>query len=258
VTPAAPEGDAIRVHSEQASLFRDRYDVLAADPYGSSFAYSRYRLQQRLDRLLPLAASGARLLDLGCGTGHHLLWARGRGYQAAGTDGSEAMLAEARRLNPSSELRLAPADALPFPDASFDAVLCVEVLRYLPRIDPCVHEMGRVLKAGGVCLATASPLFNLNGFPLLNRLAPWVPAVRAVRLKQFFHTSVGLERRFRRAGFREVTVHGVYFGLGSWIERLRPRSLPAFLRAFESIDGAVSNLPLLRDLSGMLLVHAIR
>jgi ubiquinone/menaquinone biosynthesis C-methylase UbiE len=258
VTTPAHEQEAIRVHSEQASLFRDRYDALPADPYGSSFAYSRHRLQQSLDRFLPLAAPGARLLDLGCGTGHHMLWARGRNYEAAGTDGSEAMLAEARRLNPSSELLLAPADALPFPDASFDAVLCIEVLRYLRCIDPSVREMGRVLKAGGVCLATASPLLNLNGFPVVNRLAPWVPAVRAVRLKQFFHTSVGLERSFRRAGFRDVAVHGVYLGLGSWIERIAPRRLAGFLRAFESVDGAVSDLPLLRDLSGMLLVHAIR
>ena len=258
MTTPAHEQEAIRVHSEQAALFRDRYDALPADPYGSSFAYSRYRLQHSLDRLLPLAAPGARLLDLGCGTGHHMLWARGRGYATAGTDGSEAMLAEARRLNPSSELRLAPADALPFPDASFDAALCIEVLRYLPHIDPCLREMARVLKPGSVCLATASPLLNLNGFPIFNRLARWVPAVRAVRLKQFFHTSVGLERSFRRAGFRDVAMHGVYLGLGNWIERLRPRSLASFLRAFEPIDGAVSDLPLLRDLSGMLLVHATR
>jgi SAM-dependent methyltransferase len=168
------------------------------------------------------------------------------------------MLAVARRLNPASELRLAPADALPFPKASFDAVLCIEVLRYLPQIDPCLREMSRVLKPGGVALATASPLLNLNGFPLLNRLGRWVPALHTVPLKQFFHTSWGLKRRFRRAGFREVAVQGVYLGLGNWIERLRPRSLAAFLRAFEGPDGAVSDLPLFRDLSGMLLVHATR
>lgn len=258
MTPAGPEQDAIRVHSEQASLFRDRYDTLPADPYASSFVYSRYRLQHSLDRLLPPAAPGARLLDLGCGTGHHMIWARSRGYEAAGTDGSEAMLAEARRLNPTSELHLAPADALPFPEASFDAILCIEVLRYLPQIDPCLREMTRVLKPRGVALATASPLLNLNGFPLLNRLGRWVPALHTVRLKQFFHTSWGLERAFRRAGFRQASAHGVYFGLGNWIERIRPQSLPSFLRGLEGLDGAMADLPLLRDLSGMLLVQATR
>ena len=252
------EAEAIRVHSEQVSLFRDRYDALPEDPYASCFAYSRRRLQLQLDRRLPPPSPGARLLDLGCGTGHHLLWARERGYEVAGTDGSEAMLAEAGRLNPSSELRLAPADALPFPEASFDAVLCIEVLRYLREIGPCLREMGRVLKPGGLCLATASPLLNLNGFPLLNRLGERLPGLRTVRLRQFFHTSWGLERGFRRAGFRHVSAHGVYFGIGNWIERIRPRSLPGFLRALEGMDGAVSDLPLFRDLSGMLLVQATR
>ncbi len=258
MSPATSEEKPIRVHSEQASLFRDRYDALSANPYGSSFAYSRHRLQRQLDRRLPAASPGARLLDLGCGTGHHLLWARSRGYEVVGTDGSDAMLAEARRLNPMSELHLAPADALPLPEASFDAILCIEVLRYLPHIDPCLREMSRVLKPGGISLTTASPLFNLNGFPVLNRLGRWGFALHTVRLKQFFHTSMGLERRFRRAGFRQVAVHGVYFGLGSWIERIHPRSLTGFLRTFERFDSAISDLPLVRDMSGMLLVHATR
>lgn len=258
MTSSSQEREAIRVHSEQAGLFRRRYAELAGDPYGSCFAYTRHRLQMHLERLLPPAAPEARLLDLGCGTGHHLLWAQGRGYAVAGTDGSEAMLAEARRLNPSADLRLAPADALPFPNAAFDAVLCIEVLRYLPDVEPCVREMARALRPGGVCLATASPLLNLNGFPLLNRLALRVPALRAVRLKQFFHTAGGLERRFRGAGFRDVALRGVYLGPINWVERLAPAALPRFLRAIEGFDGAVSDVPLVRDLSAMLLVHAIR
>lgn len=255
---SSAEEKAIRVHSEQAPLFRDRYDALSEDPYASCFAYSRHRLQVQLDRRLPPPSPGARLLDLGCGTGHHLLWARERGYEAAGTDGSEAMLVEARRLNPAADLRLAPADALPFPDASFDAVLCIEVLRYLPRIDPCLREMSRVLRPGGLCLATASPLLNLNGYPLLNRLGEHLPALRTVRLRQFFHTSWGLGRAFRGAGFRLASAHGVYFGLGNWVERIRPRSVPTFLSALERADGTLSDRPLLRDLSGMLLVEAVR
>ena len=254
----AQQQEAIRVHSEQATLFRSRYAGLAGDPYGSCFAYSRHRLQLQLEHRLPLAAPGARLLDLGCGTGHHLLWAQGRGYAVAGTDGSEPMLVEAGKLNPQADLHLAPADALPFPEAAFHALLCIEVLRYLPDVEPCVREMARVLRPGGVCLATASPLLNLNGFPLLNRVALRVPALRAVRLKQFFHTAGGLERRFRRAGLRDVAVHGVYLGPFNWVERLAPSALPRFLRAFERFDGAVSDLPLVRDLSAMLLVHAIR
>lgn len=251
------ESEAVRVHSEQAALFRDRYEALAGDPYLSCFAYTRHRLQRELERRLPVAP-GARLLDLGCGTGHHLAWARARGYSGSGTDGSEAMLLEARRLNPEAEIRLAPVDSVPFGDGTFDAVLCVEVLRYLPDVRPCVREIARVLKPGGVALVTASPLFNLSGYPLVNRLALRVPWGRAVRLRQFFHTTRGLRGEFRRAGFRQVAVHGVHMGAISWAERLAPQKLRTVLRAFEPLDGRVSDLPIARDLSGMLLVHARR
>jgi SAM-dependent methyltransferase len=258
VTFPAQQQEAIRVHSEQAGLFRSRYAALAGDPYQSCFAYTRHRLQLQLERLLPPAAPNARLLDLGCGTGHHLLWAQGRGYAVAGTDGSDAMLAESRLLNPNAELHQASAEALPFPEATFDALICIEVLRYLPDVQPCVREMARVLRPGATCLATASPLLNLNGFPFLNRMALRMPALGVVRLKQFFHTSGGLERRFRQAGFHDVAVHGVYLGPINWVERFAPAALPRVLRAFEGFDGAVSDLPIIRDLSAMLLVHAIR
>jgi ubiquinone/menaquinone biosynthesis C-methylase UbiE len=257
LTFPAQESEAIRVHSEQATLFRSRYDELARDPYRSSFSYSRHRLHYHLDRLLPAAARPARLLDLGCGTGHYLGWARSRGYEVTGTDGSEAMLAEARSLVPGATLQLAPADALPFPDASFDAALCIEVFRYLPDVSPCIRELARVLRPGGICLATASPLLNMSAFPLLNRIALWLP-LPVVRLKQFFHTSWGLGRRFRAAGFGEVAAHGVYLGPPNWVGRLSPRRLPGLLRALEPFDAAVSDLPIVRDLSAMILIHATR
>jgi ubiquinone/menaquinone biosynthesis C-methylase UbiE len=85
---------ALEVHSEQAGMFAERY--VQADPYRSSFNYSRKRLDQWLDHYLPATAEPLRLLDVGCGTGHQLLRWRAGGYEVAGVDGSDAMLAEAR------------------------------------------------------------------------------------------------------------------------------------------------------------------
>lgn len=256
--PSARARDAVEVHTSQAGLFADRYEALRADPYGSCFAYSRKRLHQAIDRLIPAPARGGRLLDVGCGTGHQLSSMRARGFEVAGIDGSDAMLDHARRLNPGVKLHRSGVETLPFEKESFDVVLCVEVLRYLPRIDNCVSEMARVLRPGGVCLATASPLLNLNGYPALNRIAYVVPLGRFVRLRQHFHTSPGLVRAFRRAGFVGVRTHGVYCGLINWIEWLAPSMLPRFLRAWERLDPWVSDGPVLRDLSGMLLAHAVR
>ncbi len=146
---------------------------------------------------------------------------------------------------------------LPFEEGAFDALLCIEVLRYLSQTEPCVREFARVLRPGGVCLATASPLLNLNAFPILNRVGQLIPSLGLVRLKQYFHTTAGLKRLFHRAGFRGVAVHGVYFGLCNWLERVAPRALPTALRLTEQYDAVLSDLPVVRDLSGMLLVHAV-
>ncbi len=47
------------------------------------------------------------------------------------------------------------ATAIPAPDAEFDAILCTEVLEHLPEPIRVIHEMGRLLKPGGVLLLTA-------------------------------------------------------------------------------------------------------
>ncbi len=247
---------AIDQHSVQASEFADRYQQFLADPYQSCFTYSRYRLEPLLEPLLP--RPGAHLLDVGCGTGHHLARLRECGYTAAGVDGSPEMLAKARQQNPGADIRLADVEALPFADAQFDGVVCIEVLRYLPSPEQCVREMARVLKPGGVALVTAAPLLNLNGYWLVNRVANLVPVGNLVRLKQFFCTSGQLRRVFRRAGFADIQVRGVYLGPINWVERLTPWALPRFLKIWEGLDRATADRFVLREFANMFLVHAVK
>jgi ubiquinone/menaquinone biosynthesis C-methylase UbiE len=249
---------AIALHSAQAPTFASRYDTLSSDTYRSCFAYSRHRLDGWLARFLPARGDGLRVLDVGCGTGHHVRRLRDRGFEVAGVDGSPSMLAHARADNPGADLRQAPVDALPFDDDRFDIALCIEVLRYVPDVSPCLREMARVLKPGGACLATAAPPLNLNAYWPINRLAVRLPLGNLVRLKQFFASPRELRRRFVAAGFEAPAVHGVYFGPVNWVERGVPRALPRLLRAWEPIDRSLADRPLLRDLSNMVLVHARR
>ena len=246
---------AVEVHSDQAELFAARYGEV--DPYGSCFGYSRMRLDRLLDRYLAPTSEGVRLLDVGCGTGHQLASWSARGYEVAGIDGSSEMLEPAQRNNPAAELQRADADRIPFQDASFQIVTSLEVLRYLPDQMACIREMARVLKPGGICLATATPLLGLNGYAVINRLAVALP-LRLTRLKQFFTTSRRLRRQFADAGFDEVRIHGVYLGPLIWVERLVPRALPGLLARWERVDDALADRPLLRDVGNMYLVHAVR
>jgi hypothetical protein len=118
--------------------------------------------------------------------------------------------------------------------------------------------MARVLKPGGVCLTTAAPLLNLNGYWLVNRIANLKKVGNLVQLKQFFTMSRRLRRGFVSAGFRKPTIRGVYVGPINWVERLVPAALPAVLNAWEPIDGRLADLPVLREFSNMFLVCGIK
>jgi ubiquinone/menaquinone biosynthesis C-methylase UbiE len=249
---------AIEQHSAEAEEFVRRYQELEVDPFRSCFTYSRHRLGKLLEHHLPECADGLRLLDIGCGTGHHMASLRRRGFEVAGADGSKEMVRLARANNPGAEIHQCDVEALPFPNASFDYAICIEVLRYLPDTSGCIREMARVLKPGGICLATATPMFNLNLYYLVNRLALTLPTKSLVRLKQFFTTGRKLRRQFLEAGFCEPRIEGVYFGPINWIERLAPWALPRALRSWEPLDAKLTNAPLLREFSNMFLIRAVR
>ena len=243
--------EAVRQHSREAESFTAGYDQLGQDPYASCFAYSRRRLDLLLARLLPAQPEKKDLLDVGCGTGHHLKALRVRGYHAVGVDGSGAMLAEARGVDRSAPLAQADVTALPFRSASFDAALSVEVHRYLADPLPLLREIGRVLRPGGTCFVTAVPWLSLNGYPIVNRLLPKRPGFSPLR--QYF-TSVGaLREQLVAAGLVPVDVHAVYWGPLNWVERLAPRRLPGFLRRFEATDARVSASGWGRGTANMLL-----
>jgi len=110
---------------------------------------------------------GDRILDVGCGEGRHTILAyMSADVTAVGVDLSEKDLAIAReRFEPFDEkdndakqltFQVANALALPFEDASFDKVICSEVLEHIPDYKGVLAEINRVLKPDGV-LAVSVP-----------------------------------------------------------------------------------------------------
>ncbi len=99
--------------------------------------------------------AGAEMLDCPCGFGRHALVLAEAGYRLTGADRSTAQLGEAERRRGATEWpKLVRADyrELPFPDASFDAVLCLFTsLGYLDRAGDVgvLSEFRRVLRPGG-------------------------------------------------------------------------------------------------------------
>lgn len=100
-----------------------------------------------------------RALDVGCGEGRFCRKLKAMHVNAIGVDPTNALLVQARRLDPAGDYRLASAEALPFPDQSFDLVVSYLTLIDIADFRTGLREMVRVLKAGGSLL-----IANLNSF----------------------------------------------------------------------------------------------
>lgn len=246
---------AVTVHEEQAGLFEARYEQYERDPYFDSFTYSRRKLEQVLTRYLAGLPDGARLLDVGCGTGQ-LLRRLGDRFRYAGCDPAEEMVRRARGRNPGVEFAVATAEALPYDDASFDAVLCIEVMRYLADPEPALRELTRVLRPGGLALVTFVPLLTTTLYPLVNVVAANAPVPGFTHVRQHFRTVRGAKRLLARAGFARVEVNATCFGPFIYLNRVSRRATSVVLRRWEPADDRLARVPALGDFANMLVAAA--
>jgi len=134
------------------SLERDGYHAQAATYGDRPGRLTRQAIAPMLEAVA--ARRGMRLLDLCCGPGYGAGEAAARGLDAIGIDIAAGMVAEARRGFPAATFDEGDAEALTFPDDSFDAVICPFGLLHLPEPDKAIGEVFRVLKANGRFAAT--------------------------------------------------------------------------------------------------------
>jgi SAM-dependent methyltransferase len=132
-----------------------RYDGLAEWYAGFRPALPPHELDA-LRRLL--GAGPGRCLDIGCGTGVATSFLEELGWTATGVDVSEDLLALARARG--LDVVRAPAERLPFGDATFDAVVSVWTHTDVEDFAVLVSEAARVLRKGGALVYVgAHPCF---------------------------------------------------------------------------------------------------
>ncbi len=123
---------------------------------------------------------GAAVLDIGCGPGW--LWEQGKDVFPSGlaltlADFSPGMVADAVKAAEAAgrygkvEGVVADASKLPFPDASFDAVLACHMLYHVPDARVALGEFKRVLRPGGVLAVTTNLEGNMGPFYALGAAA---------------------------------------------------------------------------------------
>lgn len=93
-----------------------------------------------------------RLLDAGCGSGR-TLDVLARYGTVSGVDLSATSVACARRRG-HADVRQEAVETLPFPDASFDVVTCLDVVEHTPDDVATVRELARVTRPGGAIVLT--------------------------------------------------------------------------------------------------------
>lgn len=193
------------------------------------------------------AAHTFRLLDVGCGPGHHLRQAaHGVDASVVGVDVAHKVLVEAAGHGIAAVQSELGAQPLPFASGSFDLVIAAQVIEHLVDTDGLVEEIHRVLRPGGRLLLTTPNLaawFNrgmllLGMQPLFTEVStsevfgrPGRQVVGHLRL----FTKPAVEEFLRARGFTEVdVVGGTYHDI--------PRPLRLLDRVMRRRAGFAANL----------------
>jgi tellurite methyltransferase len=113
-----------------------------------------------------------RVLDAGCGSGRNLPCFLRHGFDIWAADSDPAAIAQVRRLiaslapaTPAGRLHCGPLDALPWDDASIDAIICSAVLHFArdeQDFASMLREMWRVLAPGGLFFARLASSIGLE------------------------------------------------------------------------------------------------
>ncbi|MBK9439098.1 MAG: class I SAM-dependent methyltransferase [Chloracidobacterium sp.] len=106
---------------------------------------------------------GMKVLDAGCGGGRNVVWLMRNGFDVSAVDINEGAVCDVRNLAKDlapalspDNFRQATLESIPFPDESFDRIICNAVLHFAKdrsQFDQMLAEMWSKLKPGGIFFA---------------------------------------------------------------------------------------------------------
>jgi SAM-dependent methyltransferase len=105
---------------------------------------------------------GARVLDIGCGTGQVIARLEQAGFEAYGVDVSEPNIARANRMN--GRCQLYDGHRLPFADGYFASAGALNVLEHVDEPEAFIGELARVVAPGGRIVLSSPNFLRVFGF----------------------------------------------------------------------------------------------
>ncbi len=192
--------------------------------------------------------SRARVLELGCGTGEFTRRVAPVGAHLVALDLSAELLAKARaKVGAAARFVRGDAEALPFPDGTFDVVYGCSVLHHLD-LEAALREVRRVLRPGGRLVFSEPNLLNPQVF-LAFTCGPLKPYFGVSADEKAF-TRGAVSRVLRRLGFDRFWVR--YFDF------LHPSIPASLIPIVRPVVEHLERVALLRPISGSILIHGER
>ena len=192
--------------------------------------------------------SGARVIDLGCGSGifTHLL--KRQGYDCVGLDISGKLLDVGRHKHPDIPFVQGDIEKLPFAAASFDGALLSGVVHHFPDPSPCAAEVFRILRPDGRFVAFDPNRMNPFMWLYRDRASPFyspvgiTPNERPVLARE-------VARIFQNTGFA-VTSN---FLAGLAYRYVASSRIRLFLPIYNFLDANLFALPFMARFSPFVL-----
>lgn len=190
-------------------------------------AYFNKKLQRLEDRMGG-SLNGARLLEVGCGTGILLQEARGRGWSADAVELSSELAARARENNPGAVISTVDIQNHEPDGLGYDALICLDVLEHVLSPLEMVENCRELLKPGGLFLLQTP---NTRSFRARNEGARWEMLDPDQHLNLF--SSDALRVLLTTVGFDvlEITTasgSGLEQGPSEWLGRIKESVLGLF------------------------------
>jgi ubiquinone/menaquinone biosynthesis C-methylase UbiE len=189
--------------------------VVAARTYARWRATTLGSITERVETKVVFDLTGVlrdkRVLDVGTGDGTYAIEAAARGAMVTALDPEQELLhaARARAVSRGVDVALqrGRTEELPFDDGSFDVVIAVTVLCFVPDAEIAVREMARVLVPGGRLVLGELGRFSL--WAAERRVRGWLGS-RSWRRARFW-SRAEIEGLARAAGLRGADVRGAVF-----------------------------------------------
>jgi SAM-dependent methyltransferase len=192
--------------------------------------------------------SGARVADLGCGSGVFTNLLRRRGFASVGVDISPRLVALGRRKYSDLELIEGDAEHLLFESETFDGVLLSGLVHHFPDPRPLAAEVRRVLKPGARFVAFDPNRMNPFMWLYRDRASPFYSRVGVTENERPILAGQ-IAKIFRDEGFRVKTEYLA----GLAYRYVASQSTRTLLPIYNFIDKAVFNFGIMKPVRPFVL-----